>query len=313
MLIFFAEIGVVKFSARSQEIMVQCDNMPPMRIVGALAILIGLFGGISGQSAAAVEVFNTEKAFEKSVGSNGINAGFIEYLAPLGVMLVPDIVNGREFWRSRPPAPTALNWNPVWIDVSSNGTLAYSIGNSTRRPNGKDDANIGYGHYLSIWSKQGNGEYRALLDAGISHPKPETIPTEWRSPADSGTEKNERKISAADSSLTFFETVEKVGSVKAYKTFLTDDAILLRPGLEPFIGKKAAVGHLEKTKPRIRFAKRKGFVEAPDLAYVYNSYSLLDASGSEIEKGNFVQVWKFRKGKWWIAAELFVAYPKKDS
>lgn len=287
--------------------------MPPMKFVCAIFVLIGLFGGAFGQTAAAEEIFKTEKAFERLVAKNGINAGFIEYLAPLGVMLVPYIVNGREFWRSRQPAPTVLNWNPVWIDVSSNGTLAYSIGNSIRRPNGKDDPNIGYGHYLSVWSKQGNGEYRALLDAGVSHSKPAAVPTEWRTPADSGTEKNESKISAADSSLTFFETVEKVGSVKAYKTFLTDDAILLRPGREPFFGKKAAIEYLGKTRPRIKFAKRKGFVEAPDMAYVYNSYSILDDAGIEIEKGNFVQVWKLRKDKWWIAAELFVAYPKENS
>ncbi|MGD9628291.1 MAG: DUF4440 domain-containing protein [Pyrinomonadaceae bacterium] len=284
-----------------------------MRFVCAIFVLIGLFGVAFGQTAAAEEIFKTEKAFERLVAKNGINAGFTEYLAPLGVMLVPDIVNGREFWRSRPPAPTVLNWNPVWIDVSSNGTLAYSIGNSMRRPNGKDDPNIGYGHYLSVWSKQGNGEYRALLDAGISHSKPAAVPTEWRTPADSGTERNERKLSAADSSLTFFETVEKVGSVKAYKTFLADDAILLRPGREPFFGKKASIEYLGKIKPRIKFAKRKGFVEAPDMAYVYDSYSILNNGGTEIEKGNFVQVWKLRKGTWWIAAELFVAYPKENS
>ena len=62
----------------------------------------------------------------------------------------------------------------------------------------------------------------------------------------------------------------------------------------------------------IRIPKRKAFVEGPDLAYVYNVYSIVDKAGKEIEGGNFVQVWKLRKGRWLIAADVFVASPKAN-
>jgi len=276
-----------------------------------IAALVFLFAGITLTQNDAEKVFNTEKAFEKMVAEKGIRDGFIEFMAPTGIIFRPEAVNARESFASRPASPASLTWNPIWIDVSSNGAIAYSIGNSVFRPKGRDDPNMIFGHYLSIWNRQANGEYRAALDTGINHEKPASTPTEWRSPADTGLEKNERRISAADSSTGFYEMAEKTGSVKAYKSYLADDAILMRDGRQPLIGKKAAIDYLSEQKPRVLFAKRKAFIEAADMAYVYNLYTLVDPMGAEIERGNFVQVWKLRKGKWLIAADVWVVIPKK--
>jgi ketosteroid isomerase-like protein len=276
-----------------------------------LAVLLSLFAlSLSAQSP-AVKVFETEKAFEKMAAEKGVNAAFIEFMAPMGVMFVPEIRNGREFWKSIPASPALLTWNPIWIDVASNGTLAYSIGNSIRRPKGKDDPNAEYGHYISIWTRQSDGQYRALLDTGINHSKPASIPTEWKSPADSGVDKNDGRLSAADSAVPFYASLEANAS-SAYKKYLADDAILMRSGKEPFIGKKAAMSAINDVDGIIRIPKRKAFVEGPDLAYVYNVYSIVDKAGKEVEGGNFVQVWKLRKGRWLIAADVFVASPKAN-
>lgn len=256
------------------------------------------------------KIFETEKAFERLVAEKGMKAGFIEYMAPGGVMFMPGAVNAREHWAAHPGTPAALTWNPVLIEVSSNGLLAYSIGNSIYRPKGKDDTTEYHGHYISVWSRQPDGEYRAALDTGINHEKPGSIPTEWRTPAVAKPELNEGKLSAADSSVGFWQMVERAGSVKAYKTFLADGAVLLREGRQPMFGKKSAIQYLEDQAPRIVFPKRKSFIETADLAYVYNTYSLFDKEGKETERGNFVQVWKLRGGKWLIAAEAWVPMPK---
>jgi len=276
-----------------------------------LAILFNLAAASVFAQSPTAKVFETEKAFERMAAEKGVNAAFIEFMAPLGIMFVPEARNGREFWKSIPASPDLLTWNPIWIDVSSNGTLAYSIGNSIRRPKGKDDQEVFYGHYISIWGKQPDGEFRALLDTGINHPKPKSIPTDWKSPADSGVEKNEGKLSAADSAVPFYVSLE-ANAGKAYKSFLADDAVVMRSGKEPFIGKKAAMSAINGIDGTIRIPKRKAFVEGPDLAYVHNVYSIVDKAGKEIEGGNFVQVWKLRKGRWLIAAEMFVTSPNQN-
>ena len=275
-----------------------------------LLLLIGVSAvGVLAQDAKQ-KIYETERAFEKMVAEKGIRDGFLEFLSPVGIMFMPDIVNGREAWQARPASAAALTWNPIWIDVSSNGALAYSIGNSIYRPKGKDDQTAYYGHYISIWSRQGNGEYRAALDTGINHEKPSAIPTEWKSPATSSSEKSKENGSAGDQSVGFFVSVESQGASGAYNAYLTDDAIVMRDGIQPFFGPKAAVKYFKKIKPVIVFAKRKSFVEAGDLAYVNSTYKLLDKAGAETEKGNYVQVWKLIGGKWKIAADVFVPLPK---
>lgn len=255
------------------------------------------------------KIHETEKAFEKMVAEKGMNAAFIEFLSPVGIMFMPDLVNGRETWKARPASPAALTWNPIWIDVSSNGVLAYSIGNSIFRPNGKDDQTAYYGHYISIWTRQGNGEYRAALDTGINHEKPSSMPTDWKSPAKSAVVKVDGTGSAGDHSTVFFSAIEKQGTT-AYGSHLADEAIVMRDGIQPLFGRKSATNYFKKEKSRIVFAKRKSFIEAVDLAYVNSTYKLHDKTGAETEKGNYVQVWKLIGRKWKIAADVFVPLPK---
>jgi hypothetical protein len=258
------------------------------------------------------KIYETERAFEKMVAEKGIREGFIEFLSPTGVMFMPDAVNGRETWRGREASPAALTWNPIWIDVSANGVLAYSIGNSQFRPKGKDDPQVFYGHYISVWVRQPNGEFRAALDTGINHENPAAVqPTEWKFPSGE-SDNNADKISAADSAVGFYQTAQESGAVKAYKNYLANDAIVMRQGKFPAFDRKTAL-ELVKETPRINFAKRKSFTEAADLGYVNSPYNILDKTGKEIERGNFVQVWKFRSGKWQIVADVLVPLPKPSN
>ena len=274
-------------------------------------VFISVLAFVGSAQSPAANIYETEKAFEKMAAEKGVNAAFIEFMAPTGVIFAPEARNAREFWKSIPQSSSLLTWNPIWIDVASNGMLAYSVGNSIRRPKGKDDPNAVYGHYISIWGKQSDGDYRALLDTGVNHPKPASMSKEWKSPADSGVETNAGRLSAADSAVPFYATVE-ANAQRAYRAYLTEDAIMMRSGKEPLFGKKAALKFIGDEKPIIRFPKRKAFVEGPDLAYVYNVYSIVDKAGKEIEGGNFVQVWKLRKGKWMIAADVLIASPKEN-
>jgi hypothetical protein len=277
-----------------------------------LAIFFTLFvASLCFSQNPAQKIYETERAFEKAVAENGMNAAFIEYMTADGLVFNPEAQNAREVWQKRPKSPALLTWNPEWIEVSSNGALAYSIGNGVYRPKGKDDTTRYYSHYLSIWSRQPNGEYRAVLDVGINHEKPSATVTEWRSPTVAGNEK--LLNSAGDHAVPFYSMAESAGAVKAYKTFLAEDGFLMRDGHLPFPGKKAAITYLEAEKPAIRFAKRKSFIEAGDLAWVSSGYRIVDRSGAEVERGSFVQVWTLRNGKWQIAADVLAPTFKKGN
>lgn len=259
------------------------------------------------------KIYDTEKAFERRAAEKGVRQAFIEFLAPDGIMFRPNPVNGREMWKNRPETPAQLLWNPTFVDVSSNGALGYTTGNSIFRAKGKDDPDAFYGEYATIWQRQPDGTYLAALDLGISHEKPAAIETQWKSPADSGRELNEKKSSAADASTTFFETAAGQGLSKAYKTYLAEDARLLREGKMPILGKQAALAEFKNDKSKVFFAKRSIFIGAADMAYVSNSYTVSDKSGKQTEKGNFLQVWKLRGGRWQIVLDVFLPVPEQKN
>lgn len=276
---------------------------------GLLCVLLVLATALAvhAQQEYEKQIFETERAFERSVAERGIRDGFIEFLSPLGVIFRPEPVNGREWWGSRPASPASLTWNPIRIEVSSNGALGYSIGNSIYKPKGKPDTEEFYGHYLSIWARQPNGEYRAALDAGIDHPKPSRQEPGWTAGGERASETNPKNLFAGDSSIGFFRLAENRGLARAYKAYAAEDIFLMRADRVPFVGRDAAVDHIEETRSSIRFAKRRSFIEAGDLAYVHSTYSLVDKQGVEESRGNFIQVWRLRNGKWLIVADLFLA------
>ena len=99
------------------------------------------------------------------------------------------------------------------------------------------------------------------------------------------------------------------GAAKAFKAYAADDIYLLREGKQPFVGRDAALDYLNDLELPIFFSKRKSFVEAGDLAYVYSGYVLTDKKGVEKERGTFIQVWKLRNGKWQIAVDVLIPIP----
>ena len=252
------------------------------------------------------KIYDTEKAFEKASAEKGINQAFIEFSTSDSVCFLTGApASCREFWRTSPKSPAFITWNPTFIDVSSNGALAYSTGNSVYRPDGKDDKNAFYGEYATVWMRQPNGNYLAALDIGISHEQANND-TKWTSPTDSGKEMNAQRSSAADSSRVFFETSAKQGLSKGYKTFLAEDSRMLREGKMPIVGKKSILNELKNFKSKINFAKRSVFIEAADMAYISNSYTIVDKENKPLETGNFLQVWKLRGNKWQIVFDVFL-------
>ncbi len=250
------------------------------------------------------KIYEAEKSFEQTIAEQNINRAFLAFLAPDGVIFHPQRINGREFWKTQADSTADLRWNPNYVDVSSNGAVGWTTGNSIYRAKGKADPNAYYGEYLSIWERQPDNRYLIVLDCGISHDKPNTIETAWKSPADSGKEANANNSSAADSTIRFYQTASQNSLEKAYKIFAAEDIHLLREGKMPIIGKSAAASEAKNMKGVIVFPKRSVFNGAADLAYITNTYTLTKPDKT-VEKGNFVQIWKLRGGKWLIVADFF--------
>ena len=92
--------------------------------------------------------------------------------------------------------------------------------------------------------------------------------------------------------------------MKAYKQYAADDIRLYREGAFPVLGKGKIGDLVGKDKGKIAFAKRTSFLGSADLAYINNTYTLTQPDG-KIEKGNFLQIWHLRNGRWQIVLDIF--------
>ncbi|HQU84194.1 MAG TPA: hypothetical protein PKY59_13750 [Pyrinomonadaceae bacterium] len=269
-----------------------------------LLFIIAIFSlNISAQTEAQ-KIYETEKAFERASAEKSINQAFIEFTAPDGVCFLTGAPsNCREFWKQTPASAAFLTWNPTFIDISSNGLFAVSTGNSIYRAKGKDDANASYGEYLTVWQRQPDNSYKAVVDIGVSHEKPEKIETEWKTAMNPA--QTEQSGYAGDTAAAFFETLTKQGIQKAYKNYAAEDIHVLREGKMPFASKSAWLAELKKDKSQVTIKKRTSFFGAADFAYTTNGYSRVKPDKTT-ENGNFVQVWKLKNGKWQIAFDVFL-------
>jgi ketosteroid isomerase-like protein len=257
----------------------------------------------------------TEKSFARTAAEKGTKTAFLTFLADDAIIFRPTETNGKLFWQARPESPALLAWNPVWADISSDGALGYTTGGWEFRPKGKTDQPAGFGDYVTLWQKQSDGAFKAILDIGITHPENSFSNAAWKSPKDAGT--GAKKVKSGVTSDTLTEIFSNKSLANGYFNFLADDCLVLREGHLPFVGKQAAFFNLEKLDkefPPSAFLKFTGNTSKifGNLMYVSGIYQLTEKDDS-VKKWNFMQIWKNRAGKWQIVLDVFnpIPPPKK--
>src|SRR5256714_895333 len=131
-----------------------------------------------------------EHDFAKAAATRGTRDAFLEFLADDGIIFQPGPVNGKKFWTERQPRKGLLSWEPIFADVSRAGDLGYTTGPWEFRPNGPEDQPVAFGQYFTIWKKQSDGSWKAVLDRGVGTERAYAKPS-LQFPADDGT-KNEK-------------------------------------------------------------------------------------------------------------------------
>lgn len=137
---------------------------PPAAVINR--VLAGAPGAGQPSTIVAAEI-----AFARAAREQGQWTAFRQFAAP-GALLHG--VNGPfaiEPWlATQTDPPEAVQWEPRAVVVSCDGALAVSQGRS-RTPDGK------VGNFLTVWERQGNGEYRYVFDAGgLDVPQPPPRP-----------------------------------------------------------------------------------------------------------------------------------------
>lgn len=253
-------------------------------------------------------VVEAERAFARAAAEKGTREAFLEFLADDGVIFQPGPVNGKRFWRERPPRKGLLSWEPVYADVSRAGDMGYTTGPWEFRPGGADDKPVAFGQYFTIWRRQADGTWKVALDRGTSNPQPTSTAAPLRFPDDTrGAFKSQALDAAAGRALMLKLEAELAraasagGIERAFRRYLADDARLFRENSFPAVGKHPALAALASRRGTLTWQPTfADLSRSADLGYTYGTYQFrTESAADKPERGNYVRVWKREAAERW--------------
>ena len=261
-------------------------------MVIALIILL-LAGSMRSELDALVE---TERAFARLSVAKGTREAFLANLSDESVLFRPDPVPGKSWMDKSAPTTTQLDWQPEFADISSAADLGYTTGpwQLRRTP---QDAPAAFGHYVTVWKKQTNGQWKIAIDVGIGHgegPKSKLVDAP-KFKAEVQKNLSDREIQEARSAVLDLEN-RLPARVDGYIPLFADDARLYRNDGFPLVGLAA----IRKAIPKVNGPSTWNLAginvaRSADLAYAYG----------RVEGLNYLRIWKRRKtGSWRIVLDL---------
>ncbi|HKP46872.1 MAG TPA: nuclear transport factor 2 family protein, partial [Pyrinomonadaceae bacterium] len=157
-----------------------------MKILITLLLMLGSCLLALGQKASdAQSLVDAERAFARTSVEKGTRPAFMEFIADDGILFRPGAVKGKQWMIDHPapaPAPNkrpVLNWGPTFALVSRAGDLGYDFGPWEAKGDINDEKPGAFGHFITVWKRQADGNWKFVVDLGISHPGPHPGPPEW--------------------------------------------------------------------------------------------------------------------------------------
>jgi ketosteroid isomerase-like protein len=117
------------------------------------------------------EIFRTEKAFEKMASEKGIAEAFYYYAAEDAVIkrendtLIFGKKNIKTYYEKINDEKTTVSWTPDYINMSADGTMAYTYGKYLWKIKDEQGEIAEYkGVFHTVWKKQADKSWKYVWD-----------------------------------------------------------------------------------------------------------------------------------------------------
>lgn len=293
---------VITFAESLSDVLRLAIAQPMLLISLAFNVCLG-----QGVSAAVTSLVNAERTFAAMSEQNGMKKAFLTFLADDGVIFRPGPVNGKQVWQKQEETTARLSWHPTVACVAASGDLGFTSGPWVYTPEAHLDQPPRYGHYVSVWKKRKDGEWRVAADIGITHDY-SSVPDSLRvlSPSVLSLQKRSRlqerkSLFSAERRLSELASAE--GLAAALARFLADDGSVYRDGQMPLVGRHHALEEKQGFDSRISFRVMfAALSRACDFAYTYGSYAVVAQKDTA---GFFLRVWrKNESGEWKVVVDV---------
>jgi ketosteroid isomerase-like protein len=113
----------------------------------------------------------TDRFYSAMSAEKGMNASFLAMFDTAGVMLsanqmpIEGFAAIRTSLLSESDSTFTLTWEPRFAKIAASGELGYTYGTYQIKSKATDSI-TGVGKYATIWLKQSDGKWKAILDTG---------------------------------------------------------------------------------------------------------------------------------------------------
>jgi ketosteroid isomerase-like protein len=136
-------------------------------------IVITLIVGCNSkkQPVGGLTLMETDRYYSAMSAKEGMNAAFLAMFDSAGVMLNANHwpIVGYDSIRASLLAESdtafTLTWEPLFEKMAASGDLGYTYGTYQLKSRASDSL-MGVGKYATIWTKQADGKWKAILDTG---------------------------------------------------------------------------------------------------------------------------------------------------
>ncbi len=242
------------------------------------------------------EIVTAELAFAGTAKTQSVKAAFLQYMDSAAVVFNKgEIYNGIEYWNKSEENSSKLLWHPSFFAMSVSGDLGFTTGPWEYRAS-LEDSVTGSGQYTTVWIKNRNGEWKFLIDLGVSF-KPNLFQQQSLKkfstfiPADGPVD-----ILAIENKFIHVFT-EK--GVNAYNDMLTENSWLNTDRKHPLQTSALVLPELASLPAEMSFIPIAGGVSAArDIAYVYGVIQY------EKKKENYLRIWVHTEKGWKILLQV---------
>ena len=125
----------------------------------------------SPDASAAREIAKIDGEYSNLSIAKGMPAASVEYFAEDGIAFAPGAVNGKKYWAGRTSFPGLLIWQPIFAFAAGAADLSYTTGIWELKKR-NEPLSLGFGHYITVWTKDPKGKWKIALDVGTENPQP---------------------------------------------------------------------------------------------------------------------------------------------
>lgn len=114
---------------------------------------------------------DTDRFYSALSAEKGRNASFLEMFDSAGVMLnanqmpIEGLEDIKASLLSASDSNFTLTWEPIFAKMAASGELGYTYGTYQIKDKATDSV-TGVGKYATVWLKQKDGKWKAILDTG---------------------------------------------------------------------------------------------------------------------------------------------------